>query len=374
MEKTTSLRRFSVVMILPALVAVAVAHLWTTGDLPASLVGPERYLATLRQYLDVPAELGLLLAATMLLVLGIRAESKARPDVARAHGFVWSVVIMGAAGGMLVMHPYTLTLWMIVAGAVATLYLSSESLSASRAFRLTLGDLRGHFGAGTWVPVVMLLLTVAVTGQALSARASVKPRDQASMRQLVSWYKASTPLPLADLLGGNQTRLAVFTDYQCPTCSTLVPLYQSVISAAKLKGQPIELLVYDFPLEPECNGLVRDATHPMACEAAAAARLVRARAPDQFADFESWLYGQQTSLSAEGLTARLASMELAAAFRDSYAELVKEVRQDAQLAVRAGVHSTPTLFLQGVKLPTVTPRGLEALVDAVTPVRTTSSR
>jgi protein-disulfide isomerase len=80
---------------------------------------------------------------------------------------------------------------------------------------------------------------------------------------------------------------------------------------------------------------------------------------------KEWLFANQQKLTPSGV--RVAAKEVGglADFNGGYADALKEVTADVNLGGALGVGSTPSLFLNGRKLPAgvVDPAALDALIE-----------
>ena len=156
--------------------------------------------------------------------------------------------------------------------------------------------------------------------------------------------------------------VSIFSDYQCPHCRAAHEAYKSLITK--------------YSADPGCaspSGTSRsrgsatayapNGSHSAGCEAAAA--VVLARKTGKAAQMDEWLFANQEKLTPSAVRAAAKDVGGIADFNGSYAETLKEVRADANLGGQLGVTSTPTLFLNGKKLPAgvVDPAGLDAIIE-----------
>jgi hypothetical protein len=154
-------------------------------------------------------------------------------------------------------------------------------------------------------------------------------------------------------------------DYQCPVCQQAATRYGGVLRAVRERyGRRFDFLRVDFPLDNECNSL-RGATtgglHPAACEAAAAVRLARRQSPRVEEDVVKWLWDHQKQLTPE-LVFDGVNEQFALNVREHYEELRLDVAREAAEGRAVGVLGTPTFFLNGRRLPLVTPEALETAI------------
>jgi protein-disulfide isomerase len=145
--------------------------------------------------------------------------------------------------------------------------------------------------------------------------------------------------------------LTVFSDFQCPYCSRLVPFIDD------LQGKnPTQLRIVfkQFPLR----------MHNMALPAALAS--LAAREQGKFWPMHDLLFANFNQLSEEKIRslAQQAGLDLARFDRDRSAQRLRdEVQRDLELGQQAGVQGTPTLFLNGKLLRERTAEGIQALID-----------
>ena len=183
--------------------------------------------------------------------------------------------------------------------------------------------------------------------------------------QLAEWNKyldGQTALSEPGLLptGSMKVRFIKFNDYQCPSCRATWAMYRGVI--AKYEKEYPNVFVYetrDLPLEPEC-GLASN--HTMACEAAVAVRLARAK--DKAPEMEAWLFNNQSfQMTRDDVKRGLREVAQITDFDEQYPKLLPAVREDVQLGNKLGVQGTPTFYMNGVKLGNVRPEYLDATIQ-----------
>ena len=162
-----------------------------------------------------------------------------------------------------------------------------------------------------------------------------------------SWLDTQTPV--AELLpkGDTKVLLLKFNDYQCPSCRATWALYRGII--AKYEKEFPGAFAYetrDLPLEPEC-GL--QLNHTMACEAAAAVRMAKAKGKHR--EMETWLFTNQSfDMTRDQVKTALNQIAQVNDFDEQYPAMLEPIRADVQLATRLGVTGTPTFYLNGIKL------------------------
>ena len=149
-----------------------------------------------------------------------------------------------------------------------------------------------------------------------------------------------------------------FTDFQCPACAAMHPIIDEIL---KSYGDKVRLVVRDFPLP----------IHPNARKAAEAANA--AHAQGKFFEYATLLFQRQHSLDLASLKKYATELGLdrtrfdLALDKGTYAA---EVQHDLVDGENYGVDQTPTIFVNGVVLGTLSPEALRAAIDrALAPAR-----
>jgi protein-disulfide isomerase len=153
-----------------------------------------------------------------------------------------------------------------------------------------------------------------------------------------------------------------FTDFQCPACGAMHPVLEEVL---KSYGNKIRFVVRDFPLNQ----------HEFARNAAEAANA--ANAQGKFFEYVTLLFKNQKALDVVSLKKYASELGLdrarfdAALDRNVYAAEVKKDIEDGEMY---GVGSTPTIFINGVQLRTLSAEGLREAIDraAAGPIKSSS--
>ena len=133
--------------------------------------------------------------------------------------------------------------------------------------------------------------------------------------------------------------IVMFSDFQCSACSAVHPVLKRAMAEYKDK---IRFVVRDFPLET---------IHENAFQAAQAANA--ANAQGKFFEYTELLYNNQDSLDTASLKELAAKIGLDRKQFDAdldsgkYAE---EVRKDMADGANYGITSTPTIFVNGIKI------------------------
>jgi protein-disulfide isomerase len=145
--------------------------------------------------------------------------------------------------------------------------------------------------------------------------------------------------------------VVMFTDFQCPACSATHPVLDQML---KQYGARVRLVVRDFPLEQ----------HQWARKAAEAANA--ANAQGKFFEYISILYKNQQALDVPSLKKYASDLGLDRARFDADLDSGKyagEVAHDVADGKAYGIGSTPTIFINGVRLLDLGDRSIKAALD-----------
>ncbi len=143
-----------------------------------------------------------------------------------------------------------------------------------------------------------------------------------------------------------------FSDFQCSHCAATSPVLQRVM--AEYAGK-IRFVVRNFPLE---------SIHENAFRAAVAAQA--ANAQGKFFDYIELLYANQDKLDDASLKKYAAQIGLNQKQFDldlGGEKFASTIRRDLEDGAKYGVNATPTIFVNGVKVRSVTPQGIRRAIE-----------
>lgn len=132
--------------------------------------------------------------------------------------------------------------------------------------------------------------------------------------------------------------LIEYADFECPFCARA---YQSLASLLPKYGKDVRLVYRHFPLTD---------MHPDAQPAAEASEA--AHAEGKFWEMHDAIFEGQDDLSDEAIIAMAEDIGLdSATFQDAWqsGKFAQRVESDAATGSQAGVHRTPTFFINGVQ-------------------------
>ncbi len=196
-------------------------------------------------------------------------------------------------------------------------------------------------GAGT---------TLAFFPREGSAEAERLLTPTADQRSELERFMATAPrIPLAIPNDGAKVLIVKFNDFQCPACGQSYLAYKPILAKFQATNPgAVKVVLMDYPLNPACNPNVVQVIHPAACEAAVAVRL--AKLHNRGPEMEEWLYTHQPGMTPPLVRQAAHDVGQVNDFDAKYQSTVEQVKGDAALGRQLDVKSTPTFFINGVKV------------------------
>jgi protein-disulfide isomerase len=155
---------------------------------------------------------------------------------------------------------------------------------------------------------------------------------------------------------GAPVTVVEFSDLQCPHCKEAQPTIEKLMSEDK----NVRVVFESFPLP----------MHDWAAKAAAYADCVNRSSNDAFWKFITAVYGAQTDITAANADEKLSGLADSAGVKGTdiaacaaKPETASRVEKSVVLGRTLNVDSTPTLFINGRKVPAVPYEVLQKLVD-----------
>ena len=147
-------------------------------------------------------------------------------------------------------------------------------------------------------------------------------------------------------------KIVEFTDFQCSACGGMYPVIEEVLKAY---GNRVYFEVRNFPLS---------SIHENAFQAAQAA--AAANAQGKFWPYIDLLFKNQNSLDIESLKKFATQVGLDRARFDAdlaSGKFAADIRRDIEEGELYGIEGTPTIFINGVVLTTLSADGLREAID-----------
>jgi len=205
--------------------------------------------------------------------------------------------------------------------------------------------------------IVVALLFFVGAGSTLAffpregnAAAGEVPQTTADQRSELERFMATAPrIPLIVPREGAKVLIVKFNDFQCPACGQSYLAYKPILAKFEATNPgAVRMVLKDYPLNPGCNAYVANMIHPSACDAAVAVRL--ARLHNSEAEMEDWLYTHQPAMTPPAVRQAARDVGQVTDFDAKYQATLEQVKGDIGLGKQLDVKSTPTFFINGVKV------------------------
>jgi protein-disulfide isomerase len=178
--------------------------------------------------------------------------------------------------------------------------------------------------------------------------AAVSARVQLNVEHQPSFGPADAPVTIVE-----------FGDFECPSCRAEAPLLRELIP--QLFPNKVRIVFKDYPLE---------SIHPWARAASIAGRCVFRQDPRAFWKFYDWDYNNQDDTTVENLKSRVLAWAAGNGLRPVPLESCMDSKAtDAEITRNiddgkaAGVHGTPTLFVNGLRAESVRIPALQQMIE-----------
>jgi protein-disulfide isomerase/uncharacterized membrane protein len=164
---------------------------------------------------------------------------------------------------------------------------------------------------------------------------------------------AKLDLSRAPSQGAEKAPISVvsYSDFMCPFCRDLSAALRNFLPTT---GNQIKSFYKYFPLDVSCNASVGQSLHPGACELALGG--ICAQENGRFWEYHDKVFAQKWDRATRADVLRIgASVGIDAARLGSCMDAAATrglLAKDVEEGVRVGVGSTPTMFVNGRKLPT----------------------
>jgi uncharacterized membrane protein/protein-disulfide isomerase len=239
---------------------------------------------------------------------------------------------------------------------LGTLLRTPAALGATAAFAMAVAAAVALFPSGS------VSAAASSPSSAAPAEAAQAPTPAAAqLKAFEDWLAQQPREPVVVPSDGAVVVIVKFNDYQCPPCRQTYLDYKPVLAKwAKQAPGKVKLVTKDFALERECNVAVSGDIHPAACEAAVAVRLAREKGRAEA--MEEWIFANQPSLTPASVRQAARDVGGVTDMDERYAATLALVRSDTAQGAQLKVNSTPTFFLNGMRLPGLRPEFFDAAI------------
>jgi len=301
-------------------------------------------------------------AGVLLLLVGAEFGPRALRDNMPGYLFGLSTVALGVVLYLGYASFFILKtlcpLCLMTYAAVIGLYVIS---GAAMTFPMTTlprraaSDMRAWIGSPQAIALTVLFFAGAGSAIAFFPRegggtAEAAPARSQEQRSELERFLASAPrVPLVIPAEGAKVLIVKFNDFQCPACGHSYLTYKPILAKYEAEHPgAVRVVLKDYPLNSQCNLDLTTPMHPAACEAAVAVRLAKAHNREEA--MEEWLYTHQPSLTPAAVRQAARDIGQVNDFDVKYASTLELVKGDIALGHQLQVRSTPTFFINGVKV------------------------
>jgi uncharacterized membrane protein/protein-disulfide isomerase len=308
-------------------------------------------------------------AAALLSVAGVTARPAVRESVP-GYLFVMStlalavILYLGYASFVLLKAVCLLCLTtyaavvglFLVSGAATSFPMTTLPRRASRDARVFVSSPLGLIlavlffaGAASTLAFFPREAAPAAAAPGAAAAASTAPQPTETQRsEFERWYASQPRVPLIVPAEGAKVLVVKFNDYQCPACGQSYTQYKPIFAKYEAEHPgAVRLVMKDYPLNRDCNDALGQTIHVAACDAAVAVRLAPS---DKREAMEEWLYAHQPAMTPPSVRQAARDIARIADFDAKYASTLSLVKGDVALGRQLGIKSTPTFFINGVKI------------------------
>lgn len=335
-------------------------------DVSATFNCTQVYLSRFGSVAGVPVALGGLIWFGLVALVSGFARPDEKPSVAAGYLFALSVIGLSVSlylayasffvlrtGCLLCMGTYVCVL--AIFGLTASTTMASLAGLPGRLMK-DLGNLVSKPAplAATVLYVVAMTATILFFPKegALAAQAAAAPAPTGDAA--AAFEQAWNQQPRVDLgiaPAGSKVIIVKFNDFECPACRQAEELYKPILEKfTKSHPGAVQYVVKDWPWNSSCNFNATQTIpgHEAACDAAVAARV--ARDQGKYDQMVTWLYANQGATS-QVVRAEAAKLLGITDFDKEYAVRIADVKRDIADGGVLGINSTPSYFINGVRLP-----------------------
>ena len=232
---------------------------------------------------------------------------------------------------------------------------------STTAVALTIAWLAASVGLILWFPRDQVVAAAEAEAQVQEAPVPMEVLSPEIIAELQTWYDNQPRAAELTPADGPKVLMVKFNDYQCPSCRQTWALYRDIIAKYE-KSHPGDFVFEnrDFPLESECGA---GGYHNAACEAAAAVRMAREK--NRHKEVEQAIFSRQSAdMTRDDVKEALqeAGQISGEEFDQQYPRMLEAIRADVQLGQKLQVSGTPTFYINGVKIPSLRPASMDALI------------
>ena len=248
-----------------------------------------------------------------------------------------------------VIHKICLLCYVLYGVNLFLFVFSKFGKSISSHYKDSFKDLINIISDKRWSVTIILiaLLAIAMLISVNVTKVFTPPANNNMQEQNMASDDGNTYQPHGNILGAKNAKLVIheYTDFQCPYCSISNSMMYRLVN--EVDGVRVEH--HDFPLNKQCNPLVKASPHKDSCKAIYYAKA--AKMQGKYWDYITLLFDNQQNLPEFRLIelAKSINLDIDQLKKDAYSPEVKqELAQDIERAKSFNVTATPT-YIIGIK-------------------------
>ena len=308
---------------------------------------------------------------TLAVLLGSPTVQESAPAYLFAASTIGLAVVLYLGYASLVILGLVCILCVVTYAAVIALFLISgaaTSIPMTTVPRRAVGDLKGLRHSPLAMALAALFLVGTASALAFFPREASSivaagapssepgdPRRRRPIRRALPSSCASTRrqprMTLNVPAEGAKVLVVKFNDYLCPACGESFRAYKSVLAKYEASNPgAVRLVTRDFPLETECNTGAAAPGRVRGCGGGPAGT-----AQGRAEALEEYLFANQQGMTADKVKQAARDVGQVTDFDARYQATLEQVKADSAYGRQLGVGSTPTFFINGVKLDGMLP-------------------
>jgi protein-disulfide isomerase/uncharacterized membrane protein len=257
-----------------------------------------------------------------------------------------SIVLWGIS--TFIIHKVCLLCYILYGVNFFMLVFSKFDKSVITLYKESIDDFKAIISDKIWL-ILVCVFTVIGLSSVLVANATgiFVPQNNSEESAFVS--QENTFGSQGNILGSENPTLIIeeFTDFQCPYCS----FSNLMLNRLVYEVDNVQVIHHDFPLNKECNPMVKASPHKFACKAAYYARA--AKIQGKYWDYIGLLFENQQDLSDQKFLdfGKTLNLDVDKLKIDANSQAVKDgLKEDIELAQREKINATPTYIMRkGIK-------------------------
>lgn len=271
----------------------------------------------------------------MSLWVGLGGVSTASVWIVRGRGYSLACAGLSLFGLLGLVGAIWVSASAYRSSALATVLVASSGVLAFGGTLL----LNARYSVRTLLPLTMAIVGGVATYQ-VTERAAFRKRLLVWVRTPERQLFPGAPAP------SQGVSVVLYTDYQCPYSRGRAESFERVLAAdGGAVARHVAFETRHFPLDAECNPIVKGRFHEAACEAAVAVRLATEHGHAR--ELERWLYANAHRLDRRLIGSTARSIAGVSDYEERYDAALQDLRKEVSRAAALGVRGTPAVFVDG---------------------------